>query len=122
MWIYSQKTGRLFNPQKQLVGIGYAGHAEGLNNPEMQDHPSIGPLPCGMYTIGPMHNSERTGVDVMNLTPDADNEMFGRRDFEMHGDSKIHPHEASHGCIVQMHAVRLLVNSSEDRRLKVVPQ
>lgn len=129
MHTYQQSTGRWFTPEKKLLGIGYSGHGAGTNNPEMQEvkadpadpNSPAGPLPCGMYTIGTLRDSARTGRDIMDLKPDADNEMFGRGDFECHGDSVVHPHQASHGCIIQLHSVRLEINKSTDRRLKVVP-
>jgi hypothetical protein len=120
MWTYYQKNGRLLNAQRRLVGMGYSGHDEGKNNPAMQNLSRVGPIPCGTYTIGAPFDSESHGPYCLPLTPDTDNEMFGRSGFLMHGDSIVHPGMASLGCIIQLHAVRETVWKSGDHRLKVV--
>ena len=117
MWTYSQSTGEL-KRDGQLFGTGYAGHGPGVDNPEMENVPNIGPLPQGFYTIGPEFTHPHTGPLSMRLEPDANNEMFGRGGFLMHGDNSTHT--ASEGCIVMPHDVRALVSASEDRRLKVI--
>lgn len=118
MWTYEQRTGRLFADGGTLVGTGYAGTGDGRNNPEMQHVIDVGPIPCGDYTIGPAYTHPKLGFVTMNLTPDPKNEMFGRADFRIHGDSV--DHDASEGCIVQGRPVRERVNTSTDRRLRVV--
>src|ERR1043166_9162735 len=51
MWTYVQKNGRLLDAKRRLISIGYSGHAEGKNNPALQDHANLGPIPCGTYTV-----------------------------------------------------------------------
>ncbi len=118
-WKYEQATGMLSLNERE-VSIGYSGAAEGKNNPELQDVQNIGPIPAGLYVIGEPRDTETHGPFVLDLTPDPDNEMFGRSAFLMHGDSKSHPGTASKGCIIQPRTVREYVVESGDRQLVVV--
>lgn len=121
MWTYEQRTGELFDAAGERVGVGYSGFGIGKNNPALQRQPNVGPLPCGLYTIEPpidVHGGPH-GPYVLPLTPDTGNEMFGRSEFLMHGDSIGHPGEASHGCVIQLIGVRMRVAKSGDNRLKV---
>lgn len=120
--IYEQRTGRLFTDEGELLGTGYAGKGEGKNNPDMQATPFIGPLPAGWYTRGAAYTHEHLGPITMNLTPDEGNEMFGRNLFRIHGDAIADPGNASDGCIVQDHDVRMRVSNHPDVRMHVVPQ
>jgi len=120
MWTYEQSTGWLIAPDGSRVSQGYSGAGEGKNNPAMQNVPDEGPIPQGRYTIGEPHDSAMHGPFVMTLTPFADDEMFGRAGFLMHGDSIPHPGTASEGCIIQPRAVRERVWASGDHELEVV--
>jgi hypothetical protein len=51
-WSYSQSTAALFL-DGALIGAGYSGNSAGLNNPDLQNDPDVGPIPQGSYTIGP---------------------------------------------------------------------
>ena len=81
---------------------------------------NVGPLPQGWYTISAPRYSDKTGPYTLDLFPDAENEMFGRSDFRIHGDSISEPGHGSDGCIVQDLANRTEVWESGDRRLQVV--
>lgn len=121
MWIYYQKSGELFH-DGVLFSLGYAGRYTGKNNPDMQDVKDIGPLPCGIYRIGDAYEHPSLGPITMNLIPDAANEMFGRADFRIHGDSKKEPGMASHGCMCQPPAARMKIDQlakEGDRMLEV---
>jgi hypothetical protein len=120
MLIYSQTSGEMRNGTV-LIGTGYAGRGEGLNNPAMQAVPNIGPLPQGIYTINPPINTTTHGPYVMWLTPDPANEMFGRFGFGIHADEIANPgkHLASTGCIVMSNEARLAIWESGDRQLRV---
>lgn len=123
MWTYTQRTGNLYNKDGDLTWTGYSGHGEGLNNPEKQNIKGVGPLPCGIYAIGTPFNSEHTGPNAMHLIPDPNNEMFGRGDFEIHGDNKNGNHSASNGCIVHSPAAdRLAIWNSGDHQLRVIAE
>src|ERR1700733_5992827 len=108
MWAYEITTGYLYR-NGVYVATGYAGHADGLNNPSLTSVPDVGPLPCGLYAIGVP--SDHIGPWSMPLIPDPDNQMFGRYGFFIHGDEITHPgeHLASDGCIILDLATRQLV-------------
>lgn len=122
MWTYEQATGILRNPNGGVAGSGYSGAGAGKNNPELENIVDVGPIPTGLYTIGEMYDAtnEGHGPDALPLTPDTENQMYGRSGFLMHGDSIAHPGSASEGCIIQALAVRIVVNSSSDKRLCVI--
>ena len=141
--IYSQSTGKLTrenfssNPSnfettgtalqinRTLVGTGYSGHGEGINNPEKQDVENVGPIPQGIYTIGEQKDhitSEgKTLIASMELTPDSNNEMHDREGFLMHGDNDKGNQSASKGCPIFDRATRDDVANSGDNELIVVP-
>lgn len=54
-WVWSQSGGTMTNTSNPstIIGTGYAGHGNGINNPALQCSPGIGPLPQGIYTIQP---------------------------------------------------------------------
>ncbi len=120
MFTYRQASGVL-DDDGAIIGVGYSGAPAGKNNPSMQSVPCVGPLPCGMYTIGAPFDSAEHGPHAMHLTPDPENEMFGRSGFLIHGDSIEHPGAASEGCMIMARNVRNLVSSSACKRLEVTP-
>lgn len=121
MWLYVQATGALYDPEGVLQVHGYSGHAEGLNNPLMQNVHATGPLPQGFYTINaPQTPIGHLGPIAMFLAPDESNTMFGRSAFFMHGDNSLMNRSASDGCIIMPVMVRGKVNASSDKRLCVV--
>lgn len=114
-WTYQISSGTLLNLNNIAVGKGYAGHGKGLNNPDMMNVPDVGPLPAGKYKIGQPHDDKHVGVFALPLTPDADNKMFGRSAFYIHGDNPQLNHTASNGCIILSRAVRNdIANSGDD--------
>jgi hypothetical protein len=120
MWTYKQSTGELSSPGGKVIATGYAGHGVGENNPADQEISGVGPLPEGLYDIGPLHDEPVEGVDCMLLTPQHGTNVYGRGPFLMHGDSSLHPGQASLGCIIMPHPVRLAVGQSEDKVLQVI--
>jgi hypothetical protein len=118
---YSQTTGEMRTALDVLLGTGYAGHGEGVNNPTMQSIHNTGPLPQGIYTIGPPVNTTTHGPYVMWLTPDPANEMFGRSGFGIHADEIANPGKrlASTGCIVMSNQARLAIWATADHQLQV---
>lgn len=118
-WSYNQTTGEL-RKDGILAGRGYSGHGNGVNNPELEAVAEVGPIPCGWWTIYPPRNSPKTGPYTLPLRPDKDTVIYGRSAFELHGDSKEHPGQASHGCIAAPLNVRHRVWQSGDTRLQVV--
>ena len=117
--MYVQKTGELTEDWEHRAW-GYAGRGEGKNNPDMQSVKGIGPIPVGLYHPEAPVNHPVVGLYAIRLVPHPDNEMFGRSSFLMHGDSRQHPGEASHGCIVVDPATRRAYWESGDKLLRVV--
>ena len=124
---YSQLTGRVYDTNGVLLGVGYAGGdkgnvPEGVNNPEMQDVPNVGPLPCGFYVMGTPYDHPVCGPFFIPLTPNPANRMFGRGGFGMHGDLIDAPgqHKASDGCIIMARDVRETLAAGIDHDLHVI--
>lgn len=125
MWTYEQATGQLTDPDGSPIAIGYAGgncgdNPEGVNNPDMQDQHSIGPLPRGRYTFSSPVDNTHLGPFAMPLIPEPDNEMFGRSAFFCHGDNPHGDRSASQGCIIMPRAVRNAIWQSADHLLEVI--
>jgi len=130
MWIFKQSTGELSRvfpgapdsgPNAPVpVGIGYAGLGLDKDDPTKQGVEGMGPLPAGLYTIGPAEDNVQLGPCAMRLTPDAADVMFGRSGFYIHGDSLSHPGQASHGRIVIGPVIRHAISASDDNRLQVI--
>lgn len=128
MWQYSQSTGALTDASGVLCGIGYSGHGQGVNNPAMQAVPDVGPIPAGLWSVGPPQDDLRMGPFVLALTAMPPTVTFGRGGFFVHGDSVESPdaEQASHGCIVLPRQAReqiweRVVGIGTDHVLKVVP-
>lgn len=121
MHIYHQASGCWRGPSGSIIGVGYSGIGGGLNNPGEQETRDVGPIPAGKYTIGKAYHHPELGPVTMNLEPDPANEMFGRSLFRAHGRKSPGDMTSSHGCIVQDHDARVLIDASEDRDLIVEP-
>lgn len=120
-WVYTQREGYLTR-NREFKGLGYAGRGVGKNNPSAQEIPNFGPLPRGTYQIEAPVDTKTHGPYVLWLTPDPTNQMFGRSAFGIHGDSVVHPGEASEGCIILSRGARELIWKSGDHKLRVVEQ
>lgn len=128
MFLYAVKTGQLKNPAGRVIGSGYSGHGEGINNPAMESIHDVGPIPRGDYTFELIADEHGDPIDwngkkapVFRIVPKAGTNVFGRTDFEMHGDDVKHPGErvASLGCMIQGHDTRVQVMISTDKDLRV---
>jgi hypothetical protein len=106
MLFYSQGKGVWTNEAGEVLVSGcYAGIGSGKNNPDMQTVHNVGPLPQGVYGIGPLMihppgDPLRHLGPCMSLTPHPTNTMFGRSGFFIHLDNPAHPGMSSNGCIV----------------------
>ena len=101
---------------------GYAGHGDSKNKTADQDKVSKGPLPQGDYDIrAPYYHNEHTGDKTLDLIPWVDNDMFGRKLFRIHGDSRKHPGDASEGCIVVPPSARDTISKLGGGTLAVNP-
>ena len=131
-WTFKQSTGsmdlKVGVVTVERAGTGYAGHGNGLNNPEGQgvsedeDKANAGPLPRGQYTIGPP--TDHIGPVSMNLHPDPGTDMDGRGEnsFWIHGDNASKPpFSSSEGCIVLPRDARESIVGSGINTLDVVP-
>jgi hypothetical protein len=106
------------------VGSGYSGIGAGLNNPAMQNVDSTGPLPQGLYNIGPqkdnMTSDNHNLIMSMRLTPNAKNQMFHRAGFLIHGPHGNDHHDSSNGCPILSRSIRDQIGSSDDKCFQVV--
>jgi RHS repeat-associated protein len=101
---YSQFSGELtcvnsITGQRYAHCFGYSGIGAGLNNPDAQDLPFVGPLPRGYYYVG--YPTRTKGPWTLPLTPFPSNQMYNRKDFLIHGDNFDLNHTASNGCIIE---------------------
>jgi len=120
-WVYHQSTGKIYHDDKLESSRGYAGNGAWRNNPGGESRKDLGPLPRGTYAIASHFTQHPTaGRDVLRLTPDPGNQMYGRTGFLIHGDNIHTPGMASDGCIVLPLVVRRKILASGDRILKVV--
>jgi hypothetical protein len=125
MFTFESSTGKLFDPNQTHIASGYAGgdkglHKEGINNPKFQSVHDIGPLPEGIYTMGTPIEGSHLGPLAIPLTPDHNNQMFGRSSFFIHGDHIGAPGTASDGCMIFAHNIRTLLSQSQDRQIQVI--
>jgi hypothetical protein len=105
---YSQRPGRFLvwgrdgggEERQLLAATGYAGKGEGLNSPQHQSVPRVGPLPRGEYLIGPPVDHAKLGPVSLPLTPRRSTPMLGRSGFYIHGDNGKGDRSASKGCII----------------------
>lgn len=128
-WLYSQGSGALYYIDPQLnstyVASGYSGTGPGFNNPAMQAVPNVGPIPQGIFNIGPQQtNVTSTGVQLpgsMRLAPQPGTIAAPNRSgFLIHGGS-FTSFTSSAGCIVLPPRIRNLIGSSGDPILIVIP-
>lgn len=121
MFEWRIKAGELWliDTRPHLVATGYSGAPGFKNNPAEVARVGQGPIPPGLYTIGAPHDTDTHGPYVLSLTPDADNKMYGRSGFLLHGDSVHAPGTASKGCICIPRSAREVVWNSGEHRLQV---
>jgi hypothetical protein len=119
-WTWDQSAGLMLDPDGKRFAGGYSGRGEGLNNPQSQDDRGIGPVPQGMWQIGNLRRSSRTGPNIMDLTPLPGTVTFGRSAFQIHGDNGKGNRSASSGCIILGPQFRTVIGNSPVRLLKVV--
>lgn len=116
MFTFNQRTGELLEDGLH-VAFGYSGFGEFKNDPGSECLQNEGPIPKGRYTFLTPVTHPVLGPVAFKLFPDASNEMFGRRDFWIHGDNPTHT--ASHGCIILDRPTREHLAASRDHTLTV---
>jgi hypothetical protein len=119
MWTYAQSTGALAHDGK-VIGHGYSGHGDGLNNPQMESVHGVGPIPAGRWQIGKWHNEDHLGpcvaaLDAIGFDP------HGRSAFFIHGDNASANHTASDGCIILGPDLRHAIRDSGETSITVTP-
>lgn len=133
MFRYQVKTGILINSGNAVIGKGYSGHGEGLNNPAFEQLHDIGPTPRGIYIAELIADKDGNPIDykhksapVFRLIPEPETNTFGRSGFLMHGHEKgeiigkSETENSSLGCMVQEHATRVQVMIATDKRIHVL--
>jgi hypothetical protein len=118
-WQYQQSTGELSLHNQIVARNGYSGFEQGKDNPQLEAVRNIGPIPRGRYAIGPAHQHPGKGPMVMSLTP-VGHLAQGRTHFLIHGESRDHPGQASHGCIILGLSYRQRIAGSGETILEVV--
>lgn len=118
MHLYAQSTGRL-SRDGGFEGSGYSGFGQGLNDPDFEAIPNVGPIPRGLWKIERWddHHGEK-GPVVAVLSP-VGHDAHGRSAFLIHGDNDLGNHTASHGCIIMSRPVREKMRRSGDTELTV---
>jgi hypothetical protein len=119
MWTFNTRTGELSHYQLH-VEWGYSGQSPHRGNPDAESIHGRGPIPRGSWTISLPHDSKTTGPITLNLSPRPDTQTFGRSGFAIHGDSGVHPGQASTGCIVLSRPARLAIAYSGDTDLEII--
>lgn len=117
-WRFEQSTGHLYL-NDQFVASGYSGFPPYQNDPKSEQVKSLGPIPKGRYHIGAPYDSPNVGPFALPLEAYPETMTFGRGDFRIHGDSRLSPGFASHGCLIFPRQVRELIAKSEDKVLEV---
>jgi hypothetical protein len=124
MWTYNVSTGTLGQNGNIVDTDCYSGaYPDGFNDATKQNVPDVGPIPEGFYTIeGPPYSDTEHGPYILRLEPDANNVMFGRVGFLLHGKPKppADIRSGSKGCICAGPATRSRVWQSGDSRLQVI--
>lgn len=118
-WVYEQTTGKLWLGS-ECVGVGYSGHAEGKNQPDLESVKGVGPLPRGQWRMGPAIHHQLLGPVAIPLAPELGTKTYGRSGFWVHGDSRAAPGTASHGCLIFARAIRERLADSQSRTVEVV--
>lgn len=116
------------------AGGDHGSRPDGVNNSALCHTQDVGPIPPGMYTIGPfqVHCAE-VSSPAFELIPDPENEMYGRSGFYFHdnnprrdaGEPPYPPtpgRNSSDGCPVTIDSDGLSkIHATGDTQLTVIP-
>lgn len=118
-WWFCLTSGRIVAPGGDVIGpVCYSGMAE-LRSP-LDTALRGGPIPPGHWRMSGMRNSLKTGIRVIDLVPGPNTYTSGRSAFQVHGDSKLKPGNASMGCIIAPMWLRLKMWNEGHHQLVVV--
>lgn len=101
--VYSQGTGLLYledgDGGRAILAYGYSGHGRFRDDPDAEDKAGLGPIPRGVWKVGPYVHHNGLGKYAYPLTP-VGHDAYGRSEFFIHGDNSHGDKSASAGCIV----------------------
>lgn len=101
LFSYDQRTGEFFDADLVILGVGYSGRLLGINNPDMEDVVSTGPIPRGIWEVArPFHSVTKGPLTFALKYLCGGGGRFGRNGFLIHGDNGRGDRSASEGCIV----------------------
>ena len=121
MHTYHVISGAWENAVGKILGVGYSGYPPHTNRVESESLHNLGPLPRGLYKMTELIAKSSHGPDAIRLEPLPETEMFGRDGFLIHGERLMPPAgEASNGCLILGHDIRLEIWNSGDHLLEVV--
>lgn len=104
----------------RIMGRGYSGFPPHTNDVDSESLHNLGPLPRGLYKMTELIPKSSHGPDAIRLEPLPETEMFSRDGMLIHGERALPPPgEASNGCIILPHEVRLEIWNSGDHLLEV---
>lgn len=95
-----------------VLGRGYSGRSKGLNDPRMMFVRGLGPIPCGVWTMGLETHHPNLGPHTIPLEPRKGTKTEGRTGFFIHGDNVKGDNSASSGCIVLPPKIRTRLASA----------
>lgn len=102
----------------KVEGTGYSGKGEGVDNPDKEDVPNVGPIPRGEWSIGDPYDDKKKGPVVLPLKP-VGHDAHKRTGFLIHGDNKEMNKTASNGCIILSKVLRERIAKSGVKKLVV---
>jgi hypothetical protein len=124
VFTYVQSSGAIRNEEGAFVGAGWAGNGTGKNNPDAEDQHDIGPLPCGLYSVGAWEEDHPHLGPIVAHLEQIEGETFGRSGFYIHGPAveSTRYGQESKGCIVVPRTTRLVIKSLSPDQIRVVAQ
>lgn len=122
-FVYSQSSGVFYyedhNGNRAQLAVGYSGHGDYRNDPDAEGRAGFGPIPRGVWRLGPPVHHLRLGPVSISLTPIGHNAYY-RSGFFIHGDNAKGDQSASTGCIILPRHVREAVAALGYKTLEVI--
>ena len=116
-WVYAIAARTLFDDAGNILAVGcdfrppYSGNDQWRDDPTAGGVVGHGPLPPGLYRIGPVYDDPHLGPHVMHLDPEGW-DGGGRTVIRCHGDNSRGDASASDGCLILPPALRQALSSS----------
>ena len=115
---YSIRNGHVTQDDGSLIATGWSGNHDGKDNVYMTSFHDVGPLPIGIYNIGPFITHPILGPLSAQLTQ-ISGETYGRSGFFIHGPGTTDYGQESKGCVILTHDDRLKVIALNPAQLTV---